>query len=60
MRSAEELETRRAGIQEWLRENAPYVFADQKHLDEHSLARAYWHYGYMVALSDALAAPARS
>jgi len=46
---------RLAGIEIWLTENAPYILADQKHLDENTLERAYWHYGYMVALRDVLA-----
>ena len=41
-------------IEGWLADNAPYVVADQKHLDENSPERAYWHYGYMVALRDVL------
>ena len=36
----------------WLRANAPQVVAEQKHLDENTTERAYWHYGYMVALRD--------
>lgn len=48
------LEKRRDDIAAWLAENCPYVVADQKHLDENSPERAYWHYGYLVALRDAL------
>lgn len=40
------------GLTEWLAENAPYGAGDQKHLDEHSVERAYWHYGYLMALKD--------
>jgi hypothetical protein len=36
----------------WLSENAPYCGADQAHLDEDTPERAYWHYGYLVALRD--------
>lgn len=50
----EKLDERLKDIEGWLAENAPYVVADQKHLDEHSPERAYWHYGYMVALRDVL------
>jgi hypothetical protein len=39
-------------IGEWLKTNAPTAGDEQKHLDEGSEARAYWHYGYMVALRD--------
>ncbi len=38
----------------WLANNAPEVMSEQKHLDEGSPERAYWHYGYMVALRDVL------
>jgi hypothetical protein len=48
------IETRRDGIREWLAETCPYVTADQKHLDEHTPERAYWHYGYQAALGDVL------
>lgn len=46
------MQKRAAGIQEWLSEHAPYCASDQKHLDEHSVERAYWHYGYLAALRD--------
>ena len=52
--ASDKLNERAAGIELWLTENAPYVVADQKHLDEHSPERAYWHYGYLVALRDTL------
>lgn len=38
----------------WLAENAPYIPEDQKHLDAGTAEQAYWHYGYVVALRDAL------
>ena len=50
----EKLTNRRDGIREWLADNAPYVTADQKHLDANTPERAYWHYGYQAALGDAL------
>ena len=34
---------RRDGIREWLDEVAPYTAHDQKHLDENTPERAYWH-----------------
>jgi hypothetical protein len=46
------LEKRAEDLQNWLKENAPGVFAEQKHLDEGSPERAYWHYGYLVAVRD--------
>ena len=41
-------------LEEWLMENAPEVFEEQKHLDEGTPERAYWHYGRAVALRDAI------
>jgi hypothetical protein len=32
----------------------PYVMADQHHLQPDTAERAYWHYGYMTALRDAV------
>lgn len=48
------LEDRRDGIGDWITEYAPYIAADQKHLDEDTPERAYWHYGYRAALVDVL------
>jgi hypothetical protein len=49
------IRTRLQGIREWMAEEAPYVTVDQRHLDEHTFERAYWHYGYQAALGDVLA-----
>lgn len=49
------LEAREKGIHAWLLENAPFTFADQKHLDENTPERAYYHLGYRCAIKDALA-----
>lgn len=46
------LEKRVKDLQDWLKENAPEVFAQQKHLDEGSQERVYWHYGYFAAVRD--------
>ena len=46
------INTRAAAQEQWLQENAPNVFQDQKHMDDGSSERAYWHYGYLVALRD--------
>jgi len=48
------LEKRAKDLQDWLEKNAPDSLTDQKHLDEGTQERVYWHYGYMVALRDAL------
>ena len=45
------LEQRIAQLTKWLEENAPDL-DEQRHLDEGSRERAYWHYGYLVALRD--------
>jgi hypothetical protein len=42
------------GIEAWLLENAPYCSSDQRHLDENTPERAYWHYGYRAALLDVI------
>lgn len=45
---------RMQGIRQWMADEAPYVAADQRHLDAHTPERAYWHYGYQAALKDVL------
>jgi len=47
-------EQRLKDTQTWISENAPYIATDEKHLDENTEARAYWHYGYAIALKDLL------
>lgn len=49
------LEQRRDETREWLQDEAPYINADQKHLDENTPERAYWHHGYQQAISDVIA-----
>ena len=41
-------------LENWLQEHAPQVHKDQAHLDEGTDARAYWNYGYLMALRDVL------
>ena len=36
----------------WLKMECPKIAAEQKHLDDETAERAYWHYGYLVALRD--------
>jgi hypothetical protein len=48
------IEQRRDGIRRWLEDEAPHAAFDQKHLDDASPERAYWHHGYQAALSDVL------
>ena len=49
-----QVERRIADLTAWLKENAPACGVEQKHLEEGSQERVYWHYGYMVALRDTL------
>lgn len=51
--AAFKIQERIDGIKTWLEANAPTIHIGQKHLDEGSIERAYWHYGYLVALRDA-------
>ena len=50
----DKMQARADGQGEWLKENCPYVVADQKHLDANTPERAYWHFGYRAALLDAI------
>lgn len=59
-RHLKDLERRRAELRRWLAEHAPDVEREQRHLHEGSAERAYWHYGYYVALNDVWAMMAGS
>lgn len=48
------LELRRDNLLGWLDDEAPYTAADQKHLDQGTPERAYWHHGYQAALTDVI------
>ena len=48
------VEKRAADLRDWLEKNAPESLIEQKHLDEGTRERVYWHYGYMVAVRDVL------
>jgi hypothetical protein len=48
----EALEKRIADLTAWLREIAPECDHKQRHLDDGTVERAYWHYGYLMALRD--------
>ncbi len=43
------------GLKIHLSQDAPETFEEQKHTDLGTPERAYWHYGYLSALNDALA-----
>jgi hypothetical protein len=52
-RSPDELiQTRIDGLKQWLSENYVNCGKEQKHLDEGTSERAYWHFGYLCALRD--------
>lgn len=49
-----QIEERIEGIREWLKKEAPECFIQQKHTEEGTQERIYWHHGYMMGLRDAL------
>lgn len=49
------LQERCNDLREWLLEHAPDCDHVQAHLTTGTPERAYWHYGYAVALRDVLA-----
>ena len=46
------IEERIISHQEFLNEQDRVTIKERKYLDEESPERAYWHYGYLVALRD--------
>ncbi len=48
------VEDRARALREWLQENGANCFSEQRHLNEGTPERVYWHYGYMIALQDVL------
>lgn len=48
----EYLDDRIKGLKDWLIEQDPDCFKEQKHLDEGSPERIYWHYGELMTLID--------
>ena len=48
----EYLDDRIKGLKDWLIEQDPNCFKEQKHLDEGSPERIYWHYGELMTLID--------
>lgn len=46
------IEQRERDLAEWLQINAPQCFSEQRHCEECSQERVYWHYGYLMALRD--------
>jgi len=52
--TADKVRRRIDALERWLRRQGVYVKNAQAHLDEGSLERLYWHYGYLSGLRDAL------
>jgi hypothetical protein len=48
------LKKRAQDLEDWLKEKAPESFVEQKHAEEDTQERIYWHHGYMMGLRDAL------
>ena len=48
------LENRVRKTKQWLDKKHPECQIEQAHLNEDAPERAYWHYGYYVALTDVL------
>jgi len=48
------IERRIRNLSIWMREHGPDAVEEQAHLREGTRERLYWHYGYLVALKDAL------
>ena len=48
----EHLQRKLAELRHWLDEHAPHADREQRHLEEGTNERAYWHYGYFVAVRD--------
>jgi hypothetical protein len=48
------LKKRRDEVVAWLKREDPACFSQQKHLDEGTGERVYWHYGYLTALRDTI------
>lgn len=46
---------RTVGLLEWIERNCPEITKEQAHLREGTPERAYWHFGYLMALRDVLA-----
>ena len=53
-RSLRNISERADQLAGWICENAAECIGEQRHLNEGSRERAYWQYGYMVALRDVL------
>jgi hypothetical protein len=50
----EKLTKRADGLRDWLAQNHPECRTEQAHLNEGTPERAYWHFGYLMAIRDIL------
>lgn len=53
-RCMEDARTKAEETGKWVAKHASYCGTDKRHLDEGSAERAYWHCGYLAALTDIL------
>ena len=51
----EKIKKREKDLTEYLREQHPECFKEQRHTDKGTQERVYWHYGYLIAIRDILA-----
>jgi hypothetical protein len=51
---AAKLQKRADGIDKWLHEIGSRCKSEQRHCDDGTVEREYWHYGYMMAIKDVL------
>lgn len=49
-----EVRQKRDAVKRALEDQSPGIFSDRKHLDANTPERAYWHHGYVAALTDVL------
>jgi hypothetical protein len=48
------VQSRIDSMRRWLAEQGANCFEEQRHLDEGTPERVYWHYGYLIALQDVM------
>ena len=52
--ASKRLKERATELSKWLQENGGAVIREQRHLDNGSIERVYWHHGYLAALLDVI------
>lgn len=58
--AADKVRRRIDALERWLQQQGVHVTRVQAHLEEGSLERLYWHYGYLTGLRDTLNALMRA